>query len=224
MDFEGVPGLARQPRARLEQVPHDVGRDDAPPRCPPARRPACRRPDGRASPFPRRTRRPESSRSRSPDRSLTICSETAPDTTKYTPSRSSPSSKSRSPAPKVSGRVRARSSGGISGRRGNWASRSAPSALRRRERALLLMLQRHVHGIGHGEPVTFRHVPDAGDQLVLDRPPVFFRGAVDQAVLDAEVAVAERRRDRLRLLEDALGLAHQLRAGPAAPCRADPGS
>ena len=28
VNFEGLPRLARQPRARLEQVPHDVRRDD----------------------------------------------------------------------------------------------------------------------------------------------------------------------------------------------------
>ena len=28
VNFEGVPRLARQPGARLEQVPHDVRRDD----------------------------------------------------------------------------------------------------------------------------------------------------------------------------------------------------
>ena len=75
------------------------------------------------------------------------------------------------------------------------------------------MLQGDVDGIRHREPVAFRHVPDPGDQLVLDGPSVTLRGPVDQAVLDAEVTVAQRRRNRLRLLENALGLAHQLHQG-----------
>src|SRR5215207_4775548 len=78
--------------------------------------------------------------------------------------------------------------------------------LRRREWILLRVLQGDVHWVGHREAVAFRHVPDARDQLVLDGPSVFFRGAVDQAVLHAEVTVAQCGRDWLRALEHALGL------------------